>query len=65
MRLYSCRRIVSFLTEIETFFVTDVTEYVTTVPVLPYVAYVLCALLTSACISTFGLHTVMGIKIEV
>ena len=65
MRLYYCRRIVYFVTDIETFIVMDVPIYVTAITVVTYVVYFLCALMTSAYISTFGVRTVMEINIGV
>ena len=65
MSLYYCRCVVSSVMDVDTFIVTSVPEDVTSVPVVMYVSYVLCAVMTSACMSTFGLHTVMGSKIRV
>ena len=62
---YYCRRIVYFVTDIDTFIVTYVPEDVTAVSVITYVAYVLCAVMMSAYMSTFGVHTVIGSKIGV
>ena len=65
MSLYYCRHIVSFVTYVETFVVTDVPEYGTAVPSVTYVAYVLCAIITSTCMSTFGIGTFLVSKIRV
>ena len=54
-----------FVTDVETFVVTEVPEDVTAGPVVTYVAYVSCIVTESACISTFGVRTVMGNKIGV
>ena len=63
--LYNCRRILYFVTDVDKLVVTDVPEYITAVPVVTYVAYILCAVMKSACISTFGVRTFMGSNIEV
>ena len=60
--LYYIRRIVSFVTDVHTFVVMYVPEYVMVVPV---VTYVLCAIMMSACMSTLGVRTVLGSKIRV
>ena len=65
MSLYYCRRIVSFITDVETFIVTYVPGGVTALPVVTYVAYVLCAVMLSSCISTFGVHIVIESNIGV
>ena len=54
MSLYCCIIIVSFVTYVEKFDVTDVLADVTSVRVVMYVAYVLCDLMASECIITFG-----------
>ena len=63
MSLYYFRHILYFVTDVETFFVTYFPENVMAVPVVTYLDYVLCDIMTSACISTFGVHTVIGSKI--
>ena len=40
-------------------------EYVTSVPVVMYVAYILCYVMTSVYMSTFGVLTIVRIKIGV
>ena len=65
MSLYYCIHIASFVTDVETFVVTDVPEDVTAVPVVTYVDYVLCAVMSSECISTFGVRILIGINIGV
>ena len=54
-----------FVTEVDTFVLTDVTEDVTAVPVIMYVDYFLCAVMMSVCIITSRVCTVMGSKIRV
>ena len=63
MSLYYCILVVSLLTYVDTFVVMDVPSGVMAVPVVTYVAYFLCAVMTSACISNFGVRTVVGSKI--
>ena len=63
--LYYCRRIVSFVTEVETFVVTYVPEYVTDAPVVTYVAYILCDIMMSVCMSNFGVRNMMWRNIGV
>ena len=65
MSLYYCRRILYFVTDLDTFVVTDVLTDVTAEPVEMYVDHVSCAVMTPLCMSTFGLHTVMGSTIRV
>ena len=65
MSLYYCRRVVSFVTDIETFIVTDVLDDVTAEPFFKYVDYFLCAVMMSVCIITSRVCTVMGSKIRV
>ena len=65
MSLYYCRRIASFVTNLETFVVTDLLVDAMAVLVVTYVDYVLCAAIMSACISTFGVYIVIGSKIGV
>ena len=63
--LYYCRRIVYFVTDAEKFVPTDVSADTTAVLVVTYVAYVLCNVMTSACMSNLWLRTVMGSNIRV
>ena len=63
--LYYCRCSVSFLMDLDTFFATDLPEDLKTVPVVTYVVFVLCAVMTSECISTFGVGISIVIKIGV
>ena len=51
--------------DVYTFIVTYVTSDLIAVEVVMYVAYVLCATMTSLFMSTFGVCTVMGSKIRV
>ena len=55
----------SFITDVETFIVTYVPGGVTALPVVTYVAYVLCAVMLSSCISTFGVRIVIESNIGV
>ena len=65
MILYYCRFILSFVTYVETFVVTDVPEDVTAVPVVTYLTHVLCDVMTPACFSTFRVHIKIKSKIRV
>ena len=65
MSLYYCRFIVSFVMDVETFVLTDVPEDITDVPVVMYVAYVLCAAMILVCMSKLGVCTVIVINIGV
>ena len=49
VRLYYCRSILYFVTDAETFVVTDGPSYVTYVPFITHVAYISCAVMTSVC----------------
>ena len=51
--------------DIVTFAVTYVLAYVTAAPVVTYVADFLCAILTSLCISSFGVRIVIVSNIRV
>ena len=55
----------SFVTDVETFFVTYSMVYVTAVPVVTYVDCILCAVMTAACIITSGVRIMTVIKIGV
>ena len=63
IRLYYCRCIVSFVTDAETSVVIDVTEDVTSVTVVTYVAYVLCDVMTSSCMSTLGYVLLLELRL--
>ena len=55
----------SFVMDIETFFVTYFPEYATALPVVTYAAYALCAVMASAFISTLGVRIMIGSNIGV
>ena len=71
--LYYCGQIMYFVMEIKTFVVTDVPADITYVLVVTYVAYVLCSIMISLCMSNLGvltmvksnigLHTIVGSNI--
>ena len=65
IRLYYIICIVSFVTDVETFFEMYVLTDVRDVPIVTYVAYVLCAVMLSSCISTFGVRIVIESNIGV
>ena len=54
----------SFVTDVETFDVTDVPSGVMAMPVVTYVAYVFLGM-SSACIITFRVNIVIGSRIGV
>ena len=53
------------VTDVETFIVTGVPSDRTAVPVVTYVAYILCAVMMTACIRTSGVRIVIVSKIRV
>ena len=57
--LYYYRHILSVATDVESSVVTDVPENVMAVLVVTYTYYVLCDIITSACMRTFWVRTVM------
>ena len=65
MSLYDCRRIVSFVMDVDKFIVTDVPADVTALPFVTNFSYVLCFVMVSACMIIFWVHNAMGIKIVV